>query len=85
VFYAVHYSFERTPHLEEFFPEEGMLLVFFRNAAYEDSYNGHSVSLSGDTISVDISIEEYEGDGCTVPGFNPMVIPIGVIPVDYTP
>lgn len=82
VFYAVHYSFEWTPHLEEFFPEEGMLLVFFRNAAYEDSYNEHSVSLSGDTISVDISVEEYESDEDVVPGFNPMVIPIGVIPAE---
>ncbi len=84
VFYAVNYYYEWTPHLEEFLPEEGMLLVFFRNAAYEDSYNGHSISLSGDTISVDISIEEYEGDEAVAPGFNPMVIPIGVIPAEYS-
>lgn len=62
-----------------------MLLVFFINAAYEDSYNEHSVSLSGDTISVNISIEEYMNNEDVVPGFNPMVIPIGVIPVDYSP
>lgn len=80
VFWTVSYSFEWTPHLEEFFPEEGMLLVFFRNAAYEDSYNEHSVTLNGDTITVEISIQEYEGDEDIVPGFNPMVIPIGVIP-----
>lgn len=84
VFWTVSYSFESTPHLEEFFPENGILLVFLRHAAIEDSYIEHSVSLNGDTISIDVSIEENQVEN-PLYGTNEIVIPIGVIPDESSP
>ncbi len=84
VFWTVAYSFESTPHLEDYFAENGMLLVFLRDAAIEDSYIEHSISLNGDTISIDVSIEENQVDN-PLYGTKSIVIPIGIIPEESSP
>ncbi len=79
VFMDISYLYAWTPRFEEFFPTEGMLLVYYRVVSSEDCYNEHSVSLSNDTVFIDVSIEEFEVEDPS-PGLNGVVIPIGVIP-----
>lgn len=79
VFLDISYLYTWTPRLDEFFPSQGMLLVYFRYISSEDCYNEHSVSFNGDTVFIDVSIEEFEVNNPS-PGLNGVVIPIGIIP-----
>ncbi len=79
VFMDISYMFDWTPQLDEFFPETGMLLVYFRDVPSEDCYNEHSVSLRNDTVFIDVSIEEFEVE-LPSPGLAGVAIPIGIIP-----
>ena len=77
----VHYEFEWTPHLEKFFPLNGMLLLYYRYTDYEVEYIDHSIELNGTTVHMDFTIEEYNVDN-PLPGIREFIIPIGIIPVE---
>ena len=79
VFMDIWYMYTWTPQFDEFFPETGMLLVYYRDVSSEDCFNEHSVSLRNDTVFIDVSIEEFEVEFPS-PGLNGVAIPIGIIP-----
>ena len=76
----VYYEFEWSPRLEEFFPENGMLLVYLQNTNLEDGYEGHSCKLYDRTIYIDLVINKYIGDETISPGIRSIIVPIGIIP-----
>jgi len=77
----VYYEFEWTPRLEEFFPEDGMLLLYSRSTDYEVSYINHSITLYGTTVFLDLALEEFDVDN-PVPGIRGFIVPIGIVPAE---
>ncbi len=68
------------PGLEDLFPENGMLLLYFDTVWSSTAYIDHKISFSADTISIDVSLTENPDLKSGDKGIYYLIIPIGVIP-----
>lgn len=81
LFQSIEYTYPPGgPRLEDFFPEDGMLLLYFDTVWSSTAYINHKISFSADTVSIDVSLTEnpsMKNDGKCI---YYLIIPIGIIP-----
>ncbi len=78
VFSLISYSGESTPLLDDFFPDNGVLVIFDGGTYYNDCYD-HTISFSDSSLFIDVTFEVPDKplDPCPPLDF---VIPVGVVP-----
>jgi hypothetical protein len=68
------------PKLEDLFPEDGMLLVYFDEVWSSSAYISHEITLSADTVFIDIVLKENPNLKDHEKGIYYFIIPIGIVP-----
>ena len=68
------------PKLEDLFPEDGMLLVYFDTVWSSSAYINHEITLSADTVFIDIALKENPNLKDHEKGIYYLIIPIGIVP-----
>ena len=68
------------PKLEDLFPEDGMLLVYFDLVWSSSAYINHEISFSADTVFIDVALKEDPNLKDHEKGIYFLIVPIGIVP-----
>ncbi len=77
VFTSISYSGVDTPHLEDLFPDNGILVIYYESTFYDCS--DHTISFSDSSLFIDVTFKVPLEPHDPCPPLD-LVFPIGVMP-----
>jgi hypothetical protein len=82
VFTSISYSGANTPHLEDLFPENGILVIYIGWTCFGSYFHDHTIFFSGKSLNIDLAYklpaDPPDPGGPTVQ----VVVPVGIVHTD---